>query len=300
MVGFMKNNFDNIELNLTDIKTKIENFYNKENESLVPNILKKYFVGALIYFGIYKKLINSSIISNWFDEFEFFWTKFIGGRPLYFHDFHFLLGVYRQKFQSIHVEQKSSSDKFLKAWQNPNSLYLLFGAVRKYSLEPFSFYKIEKYLKHGDNVLEYGCGIAPITKSLITYSSKKLNYYYADIMQINTLYANYRLKNKAKFFELKPGVYNYNFNTKFNVITLITVLEHLTDPVACLEYLHSILNKNGFLIFDFILSEGTGLDTVEALEQREKVINFIEKNFEITSGKLYNDRSIGTTVAKKK
>lgn len=296
----MKNNFDNIELNLTDVKKKIENITFEEKRTLFPNFFKKYFVGALIYFGIYKKLINSSIISAWFDEFEFFWTKVLGGRPLYFHDFHFLLGVYRQKFQSLYVEEKSSPEKFLNAWQNPKNLYLLFGAVRKYSLEPFGFYKVEKYLKNNDNFLEYGCGIAPLTKSLMTYSSKKLNYYYADIIQINTLYANYRLKNKAKFFELKPGVYNYDFNTHFNVITLITVLEHLTDPVACVQYLHSILNNNGYLIFDFILSKGEGLDTIEALEQREKVIDFVEKNFEIITGKLYSDRSVGITVVKKK
>lgn len=296
----MKNNFDNIEIDFESIKKKIQDFDSKKKTSIIPNIFKKYFVGFLIYTGIYKKLVNSSFIYKWFIEFEFFWRNFIGGRPLYFHDFHFLLGIYRQKFQLAKVEDNPSSDSFLKAWQNNQNLYLLFGAVRKYALEPFSFYRIEKYIKNGDNFLEYGCGIAPITYSLINFSSKKINYFYADIMQINTLYANYRLKDKADFIELHPTQYNLKLKKKLNVITLITVLEHLTDPIECLNFLHSNLTEGGYLIFDYIKSEGTGLDTVEALNERKGVLQFIKKNYELISGELSLDKSMGLTVVKKK
>ena len=41
----------------------------------------------------------------------------------------------------------------------------------------------------------------------------------------------------TKFIELLPENYNLNLPNDFEVITIKTVLEHLTDPLDCIKYL---------------------------------------------------------------
>jgi 2-polyprenyl-3-methyl-5-hydroxy-6-metoxy-1,4-benzoquinol methylase len=86
----------------------------------------------------------------------------------------------------------------------------------------------------------------------------------------------------------------------FEVITIKTVLEHLTDPLHCIKYLTSILKKNGVLILDYVISEGKGLDTIESLNQRKEVIEFLNNNFLVLEGSLNYDKTINLAVLKKK
>ena len=295
----MKNNFDCLHFNLDELKKKLVIDKKISRKEFLPNFFKKYFDGFLIYFNIYKKLISSGLIDEWFEEFNYFWKNYLQGRPLYFNDFSFLLGVYRQKFQNIKVKDNPSNQEFNNAWQNSEALYLLFGAVRKYAYEPYSFYRIEKYLKNKAKFLEYGCGIAPISHSILSYSSKKLDIYYADILQINSIYAQYRLKNKANFIELTQKNYDFGSENSFDVIAIRTVLEHMVDPLDCIIHLHKILKPGGYLIFDYIISEGKGLDTIESLNQRKDVIEYISKNFIKIEGSLDHNRSIAFTVVQK-
>ena len=295
----MKNSYDNLQFSLDDLTKKLESEKIKKKK-FFPKFIKKYIDGFFIYTKIYRKLISSGLKDEWFEEFNYFWKNYLNGRPLYFNDFSYLLGVYRQKFQNISVKDNPDKKNFLAPWQSSESLYLLFGAVRKYAYEPFSFFNIDKYLTNKTKFLEYGCGIAPISYSILNYSSKKPEIYYADILQINSIYAQYRLKSRAKFIKLEPENYNLNLPNDFDVITINTVLEHLTDPLDCIQYLTSILKKGGLLIFDYIISEGTGLDTIEALNQRSAVIEFISKNFLVLKGSLNYDKSINIVVVKKK
>ena len=294
----MKNSYDKIQFELDVLKKKLTSEKEKK-KGFIPNFVNKYIVGFLIYTKIYQKLISSGLKDDWFEEFNYFWKNYLNGRPLYFNDFSYLLGVYRQKFQNISVVDNPDKKNFLKPWQTSESLYLLFGAVRKYSYEPFSFFNIDKYLKNKTKFLEYGCGIAPISYSILNYSSKKPEIYYADILQINSIYAQYRLKGKAKFIELLPENYNLNLPNDFEVITIKTVLEHLTDPLDCIKYLTSILKKNGVLILDYVISEGKGLDTIESLNQRKEVIEFLKNNFLVLEGSLNYDKTINLAVLKK-
>ena len=81
-------------------------------------------------------------------------------------------------------------------------------------------------------------------------------------------------------------------------LLLSTVLEHLTDPLDCIKYLTSIL-KNGVLILDYVISEGKGLDTIESLNQRKEVIEFLNNNFFVLEGSLNYDKTINLAVLKK-
>jgi hypothetical protein len=40
-----------------------------------------------------------------------------------------------------------------------------------------------------------------------------------------------------------------------------------------------LLRPGGVLVFDFIKTEGEGLDTMQAVRERDGVINFIQQNY---------------------
>ena len=115
------NNFDKLRINIKEIfESNIKRKKEYSNFFLIK-FFKRYLVAILYKFGIYERLINSGIIIGWFDEFKEYWIKVLGGRPLWFHDFHFLLGIYRQKYQNVEVTPNSTEKQFLEAWQNPEA-----------------------------------------------------------------------------------------------------------------------------------------------------------------------------------
>ena len=297
------NKFDNIVVNIEELFRK--NYYidNKFlNKNFLVKIFKRYLIGFLLFINVYDRLINSGFLLKWFTEFRLYWSKVLEGRPIYFHDFHYLLGIYRQKFQNVETPENSSTEDFLKSWQNKDTIYQLFSAVRRFSYEPLHCYKYEPYIKNGNKLLEYGCGIAPITYSLQNFSLKKsLNYNIADIKQINSHFAKWRLGDKVNYIEIEPhknALVKYEEN--FDAVFLITVMEHLPDPLNVVQNIHKSLKKNGFLLFDYILSNGEHQDTIEAVKQRQDVLSFIEKNFELIKGKLSRESTINFAVVKKK
>tara|TARA_B100000575_G_scaffold281687_1_gene272578 strand:+ start:285 stop:1184 length:900 start_codon:yes stop_codon:yes gene_type:complete len=297
----MNNFFDNIQININKL---FEDKNTKKNitdlrRNIFLKFIVRYAVAILYKFGFYERLINAGIILGWFNEFKEYWSSQLKGRPIYINDFYFLLGIYRVKYQELSVEKNSSEQSFLESWQDNNSIYQLFGAVRRFSREPIYCYRYERWINSGDKILEYGCGIAPLANSLLKYSIKsKLSIAIADIKQINSHFAKWRLSNTVKYIDLLP--YKKNITDKYDKIFLITVMEHLPNPLEVIMELKNSLNDNGLIIFDYILSEGTGLDTKEALDQRNDVLDYINDNFVITYGTLNKNQSMGTTVIKKK
>ncbi len=293
------NNFNNLQINISKLFKNL-NFRKNLKHYNRPWILRFFyrFIIAVSYkLGLHQRLVNSGFILTWFYEFRDYWSNVLGGRPLYLNDFYFLLGFFRIEYQNVKVDDNSSEVNFLNAWQNEKALYQLFGAIRRFSLEPLYCYRYEKWIKSGDRVLEYGCGVAPLANSLLKYTLKlKLKITIADIQQINSHFASWRLGKEVEFISLSP--FKKNLTQKYDKIFLITVLEHLPNPLEVIKELKNALNNNGLLIFDYIKSEGQGLDTLEAVNDRAEVLSYISIHFDIIVGELKEGESMGTTVAK--
>lgn len=259
-----------------------------------------YLAGILLKTGFWNKLIDSGFVRDWFDEFHTYWRENFRGRPLHLHDFFYLYSNYREKFQDI--EMGDTPENFMETWQLPENIYLLFSSVYKYALSPASFYPFRKYIISANKILEYGCGIAPITYSAVKYGrfSMKNNFNIADMQNYTYHFAKWRLHNikNVKMININPHELP-RLEQDYNLIFLMTVLEHLPNPLEVLNNLYDSLTTGGHLIFDFILGEGKGLDTKQAIMEREKIISFIDERFTIEYGKLEVDKSIGTTIAKK-
>jgi hypothetical protein len=64
--------------------------------------------------------------------------------------------------------------------------------------------------------------------------------------------------------------------------------------------LHEWLTPRGLLIFDYILSDAKGLDTLQGRYQRCDVLAFIGEHFDVLEGVLDPESSMGITVARKR
>jgi len=258
--------------------------------------------GLLVKSGLWKRLIDSGFIRDWFDEFNGYWINCLGCRPLKLHDFFYLHSHYRIKFQNVEVSENANAQQFMKAWQRYENIYSIFSSIYKNALSPLSFYPYREYIKNAKYVLEYGCGIAPITYGASKWGNfKKCKFTIADIRQFTYHFAKWRLAplGNVTFIDIAPDVLP-EFSDRFGVVFLLTVLEHLPNPLQVVKHLYQNMENRGYLIFDYIKSEGKGLDSVQSLRERQQVLGFIEENFELIEGKIDKHNSMGTTVVRKK
>ena len=105
-------------------------------------------------------------------------------------------------------------------------------------------------MKNNDSILEYGCGLAPITTSLLNVGKKSnLDFTIADIRQLNFHYARNSLGSLVESFEITPNKH-VDLPKMYNVIIMITVMEHLPDPLETVKNLTKFLKPGGiyFLI----------------------------------------------------
>lgn len=107
----------------------------------------------------------------------------------------------------------------------------------KYAEKIFS--RLTNYLKKPNfNYLEIGCG----TGNLLKYFSKKATLAYG--VEPGDWNAESDL-NIVQDIDLVPG------NVKFDIVVLLDVLEHVSDPNAILGKISQIVNKNAIIFLEF-------------------------------------------------
>lgn len=249
------NLYDEVHINIEEAH---RNFVRHRKRSFKKQSL--YFTILLMKFGLWERFIDSGFIRDWFEEFRDYWVNCLGCRPSKLHDFFWLHSHYRTKFQSVEVSEDADAQEFMEAWQRYENIYSIFAAVYKDALSPLSFYLYRRYIKNAKNVLEYGCGGAPISYSALKYGNfKNTKFTVADIRQFTYHFAKWRLMQcgKVSFTDIDPDVLP-KFSNKFDVVFLMTVLEHLPNPLQVVKHIYQNMESRAYLIFDYIKSEGGG------------------------------------------
>src|SRR3989344_761937 len=267
------NGYDKLEVNIITRHEEINKPSAPHSKvRFIRNPIRALFDKMLFVLGVYPRLIDSGWYRAWFFEFVDYWVNCLGGRPLYLHDFFFLYSHYRTRFQEVEIKDRASFDSLREAWQDPKNIYGIFGAVYKYALSPFQYYRFKKYLKPNAKILEYGCGIAPFVRGMINDGRVDYRYTIADIGQFTYHYAKWRLKQfGVTCIDIDPNQLPA-LPEKYDVIFLIQTMEHLPNPLEVTKHLTDHLEPGGYLIFDFMISHGDGLDTHQAIDEREPVL----------------------------
>lgn len=293
----MHNNFDDININIPDILNKISTSFYYPPRPLFPKL--NLLINAAIYKSrISPEFIYSYLSTSWFTQFKSFWQNILSGRPIDIIDFHALRFNYRIKFQSLSHSNESDPILYSKVWTSPETVYMLFGATWKYAKTSYlNFLPYYIYLPRKGRFLEYGAGIAPFTTGMLKYfPSKNRSHTISDILQINFLYAIYTLPN-VKHVIIEP--LRNLVDTHYDAIVCETVLEHVSNPFELVKSFYDALPIGGILVFDYIKGDGSGLDSLSSVSQREKTLAFIQTHFKILKGYINPHDNVGLCVAKR-
>jgi len=274
----------------------------------LKSLARLYGLGAMVKTDLHRRLIYANLRLDWFSEFQRYWVGELGNRPLHPHDFHFLSGVYRQRAQSVqfdHLERPelASDDKHLDAWRDPRMVSYLFLHTYRLALSPLRVHPFTRFLPRGGRVAEYGCGAAPILTGLARrYRHLDLQLVGADIPHILFHYARWKFQ-ADRFVTMVPIRPNDDapLPGQFDAIFCLETFEHLPRPIAAAVHFCDSLKPGGYLIFDYVRSDGTGLDTAAALRDRIPALTLIRERFDIVQGRLPTDGAhVEPAVARKR
>lgn len=151
------------------------------------------------------------------------------------------------------------------------------------------FNKIIKKYKNIKTVLDYGSGNGAMIDSFLI--DKKNYEIFATDFKNNLPIKTKKNTRFKKFFKLSN--INNNNNNKFDLITLIHTLEHLTDPKETLNKLKNKLNDNGKIFiqipdyssnpYDLIVYDHTAHYTINSIK---KLAEEIDMGLEFLSNKI--------------
>jgi len=268
----------------------------------LASLARLYGLGLLVRLGVHRRLIYANLRLDWFHEFQQYWVNALGNRSILPHDFLYLAGVYRQRLQSI-APDLGDDASHLASWRDARIVSYLFTHTYRQALQPLHVHRYARFLPRGGRVAEYGCGTAPILFALARrYRHLDLALVGADIPHLLFHYARWRFRDDP-FVTMVPirTEADAALPGRYDVIFCLETLEHVPRPVAVLRHFLDVLEPGGLLIFDYIRSEGTGLDAPGALRDRDAALRLILESFEVVAGAVPTDgRHVATAVVRKR
>ncbi len=180
--------------------------------------------------------------------------------------------------------QKSYVDNFSKQWKDfkntqidsYNKTNITFEHLKKLTFENID-------LISNKNILEIGCGSGRYSEYLVKQAKQLFISDYSEAVYFNDVRKN------PKVTAIRADLFNMpNFSEKFDVVFCRGVLQHLPDPLEGIKILHSLVNKNGIVIFDiykkprlsFLNSKYVWRHIIKLFFDYNTIKKFLEKNIE--------------------
>ncbi len=304
------NYFDDMQIDIAESHQRFVNLSRKDKNITRPryrNTIKYYLTGIAMQLGIYEFLVVNGISRRWLDDFRDYWSNILNGRPFWNTlDFFMLLHDYRKRQQHTSQLEWNDTTQHLANWQHPSQIFSTLHYVRKHAIQPITHSGFWKKVSKGMHILEYGCSLAPYYYCYREFFSHlECKWILADIPNYPFHYAKYLYRNDSgvEFVTINRSDFSNPLvdTGNFDVIILTTVFEHLDNPLFVFEYLLKRLEIGGLFVFDYIKSEGKGLDHPRALEMRQDCLKSILTNTQLVHGNLNDiNESISVCIAQKK
>ena len=267
------------------------------------------FARLEIVFGLSEFFVVTGLRRKWIREFKEYWTNFLGGRTLFgSFNFFLLLHGYRSKVQHEDMLEWGDADRHVANWQVAGQFHSLLHMVAKMGLRATRRLYVPstwRYFPRRAKILEYDCSTGPYYSFFREfYGHRKWEWVLADIPNFAFHFARYAYSHDSgvRFRTIYAEDFGDPLGSReqFDVIILKEVFEHLDNPLFVAEYLLQRLKNGGILVFDYVKSDGFGLDHPRALEDREATLGLIMSKCELLRGSLGDYRqSVGLSIAKK-
>jgi hypothetical protein len=298
-----------------DVRLDIERSHEALNTALIPSSkvycrcggpLMFYVDGVLQKGPLMEFLVTSGFRRGWFNDFKDYWIKVLGGRPLTVFDLLMLVHDYRKKGQRTGTLSWADGAEHVGNWQSPEQIYFTFTLARKHALQPVIGRRFWKHLRRGSKVLEYGAALAPFYNCYRNYfQHKACRWTLADLRTFPFHYAKYRYRHDAGvvFHDILPEDFSAPLREAgdFDAVIMTAVFEHLDDPLRVAEHVIDRIKPGGIMLFDYLESDGKGLDTPGALRDRRRCLERMAVRLEVLEGPaLTSDDFLGTVICRKK
>ena len=131
-------------------------------------------------------------------------------------------------------------------WDNQYAYEIEKGIDQR--TDPFLYDQLLNYIKHGDRILDFGCGRC----EFLRHALKQKDYieaYGCDQSKVAIEWAFKKEPRLRLMHDLKEFPTNMIKEPIFDVITIIHSLEHFKDPVDLITVLRGYLKPDGIMIF---------------------------------------------------
>jgi len=196
-----------------------------------------------------------------------------------------------EKIKQKWEREKPKTEKEIQDYYNTLKLYIPELSSWHALSKNIALMKIIDFLllckkRKKESFLDYGGGIG---SNVIFFNHYGFKATYADISDEMLNYAKWRVKRHkktAEFIDLKEKTLSDN---KFDCVTSIEVLEHLTDPLSAMETIHQSLKFGGLVLITtpFFKDEERPQHLVHDMEIADKFIDLGFKTLSVTKDKMF-------------
>jgi len=229
---------------------------------------------------------------QWFERFRIYWSRILGGVKIDLEDFFYLRSVYRQRCEELRRQDEIAWDdasRHLANWQHPSNMFHTFHFAWKDArvLVKGGASLAARTFSPQKRALEFGCGMAPMYTAWRRYfSHMPMHWTIVDIENFPFHYACalYGADASCECIPVATAEMDAPLagrSLSFDVIYCQEVLEHSHAPLHTAQYLLDHLAPGGMLVFDYMKSEGHGLDTPAGVEERQATLAFLKTRIDI-------------------
>lgn len=259
-----------------------------------------YATGFLIKTHLHERLIHSHLRLDWFEEFRQYWVGALGNRSIDPHEFHFLHGVYRQRIGQPLADVERLPQR--QGWLDARSVHQLFHHQYRLALHPLQARRLVRYIPRGGHVCEYGCGLAPITTSLLRYHRHlDLRLTCADIPYLLFHFTRWKFRALpfVRTLVIEPGG-KPPLDEAYDMLICLQSFKYIPNPLAVVEHLDGCLKPGGHFVFDYVRPEGAGVGIEPRRQERLAALRYLAERFQVVEGALPLDGShVPRTVLRK-
>lgn len=182
------------------------------------------------------------------------------------------------------VPSPTADETTVRAWWATNEYAMLRQA---YYHRNHAWPEIKARLPKSGTILEYGCGIAPVSTWLADHTRARAHYTLVDLPSPALGYATWRMHRRNASARVLALAADFPAIPPQDVIVCLEVLEHVPNPASVMRHLVASLRAGGTLFVNFVGGVAQGANLQSAQDQRKEAmaaLDFLHCEIAATAG----------------